>query len=127
MLKIAFLLVPVATLIINFHYCNLSANWAAKGNARAMLDQVEPDAIIFGWYLTAPPLEYLQVVEGQRPDVKVINRVFIGWNEMRQLIKRKIDVRPIYLVERDSALADEYKLVPLQGGGYKLEKRTNAP
>jgi hypothetical protein len=124
-LKAILFLAPVATLIINFHYCNLSANWAAKRNASAMLEQVEPDAIIFGWYLTAPTLEYLQVVEGQRPDVKVINRVFIGWSELRQLVRNKIDARPIYTIERDPALKAEYELAPLPGGGYKLEKKTD--
>jgi hypothetical protein len=124
-LKTIFFLVPITTLIINFRYCDLSDNWAAKENAQAMLDSAEPDAIILGWFLTAPPLEYLQVAEGQRPDVQVINRVFIGWNDLRRLIKQNIDVRPIYTIEGDPALVEEYEQVPLETGGYKLEKRTD--
>jgi hypothetical protein len=119
-----FLLIPLAALVINYRYCDLGDNWAAKEQADVVLEQVEPNAIVFGQSITASTLSYMQVVEGQRPDVQVINRVFIGWNELRQLIRREIDKRPIYMIEREAWLADEYRFVPLRTVGYKLEKRT---
>ena len=120
-----FLLIPLTALIVNYRYCDLSDNWGAKEQANAVLAQVEPNAIVVGQSITASTLNYMQIVEGRRLDVQVINRVFIGWRELRQLIKREIDQRPVYMIEKEAWLADEYRFVPLKTVGYELEKRTD--
>jgi hypothetical protein len=61
------------------------------------LQAAEPNALIFGWWDTVPVVEYLQLVEGQRPDVQAINRFLIAPNDVRELIERNLGQRPIYI------------------------------
>ncbi len=58
---------------------------------------VEPDAIVLGWWDTVPGVQYLQLVEGQRPDVLAINRFLISGDDMAQLIEENAAQRPIYI------------------------------
>jgi hypothetical protein len=53
--------------------------------------------MIFGWWETIPGVQYLQFVEGQRPDVLAINRFLISGEDMTALIEREAGHRPIYV------------------------------
>ncbi|MCA9977700.1 MAG: hypothetical protein KC413_18200, partial [Anaerolineales bacterium] len=85
----------------------------------------EPNAIIFGWWETVPGVQYLQLVEGQRPDVLVINRFLIGGNEMNQLILRELGQRPIYINNPSIELLRVAKVTPV-GPLYLLEPRDSS-
>ncbi|HSR31627.1 MAG TPA: hypothetical protein VLY63_13760, partial [Anaerolineae bacterium] len=63
----------------------------------AILRSVEPDALILGWWDTAPVVEYLQLVEDQRPDVQTINRFLIAREDMVRLVQREVLRRPVYI------------------------------
>jgi hypothetical protein len=39
---------------------------------------MDPGALFVGMWEHVPILEYLQVVEGRRPDVRLVNGVFVG-------------------------------------------------
>src|SRR6185436_17612435 len=75
----------------------LSQDWSARMRGEAILHDVQPHALIFGWWDTAPLIEYLQLVEGQRPDLQTINRFLISTDAMRQMIVREVTRRPVYI------------------------------
>lgn len=81
----------------NVSLVNLADEWQVRITAEAQLEQVEPNALIFGWWDTIPPLEYLQIVEGQRPDVRLINRFLIDHADMRAFIEQELPHRPVYI------------------------------
>jgi hypothetical protein len=87
----------MVALIWNWQLVDLSDDWSARTRGEAILDEVEPQALIFGFWHTVPLVEYLQLVEEQRPDVQAINRFLIAPEDMRHLIRREIMRRPIYL------------------------------
>jgi len=114
--------IVVMTFFLNFHYVDVSDDWRARALAEALLAEVQPGALVFGSWASAAPLHYLQLVEGQRPDVTVVNRFFIDHRDLEEWIQREIDTRPIYSAEYDPGLADKYSFVRL-GQAYRLVHR----
>jgi hypothetical protein len=81
----------------NWPLVNLSQDWSARRYGEAILEQVEPDALILGWWSTAPLIRYLQLVEGQRLDVQVVNRSMIDDEKLCLLLQQELDTtRPVY-------------------------------
>jgi hypothetical protein len=76
---------------------NLANDWSSRTRGELILSQAEPDAIILGWWDTVPVVEYLQLVEGQRPDVLAINRFLIRGDDMLALIEQEAGRRPVYI------------------------------
>lgn len=68
----------LAALFINFPLVNVSNDWSAREQGEYIFTALPEDAVFFGTWLDVPILEYLQRVEGQRPDVTTRNLVFIG-------------------------------------------------
>lgn len=81
----------------NWSLVDLSRDWSTRTQSEEIYSLVQDNALIFGWWDTAPPLQYLQLVEGQRPDVQVINRFLITPDDMRRLILREVTHRPVYV------------------------------
>lgn len=107
----------------NWRLVDLSGDWSTREQSEAVLHQVEPEALIFGWWNTIPGIQYLQLVEGQRPDVTAINRFMISPVDMNELIQREISRRPVYVdnvsvellpVTRTTAAGPFYRLEPLE-------------
>lgn len=94
----ALLTLPVLLAIIwNWPLVDLSDDWSTRAQSEAILQVVEPDALIFGWWDTIPGVQFLQLVEGRRPDVLAINRFLISGEDMNQLILQEIGRRPVYI------------------------------
>lgn len=93
------LMVGVVLLTVgwNWRLVNLSDDRSARERGEAILRSVEPDALILGWWDTAPVVEYLQLVEDQRPDVQTINRFLIAREDMVRLVQREVLRRPVYI------------------------------
>jgi hypothetical protein len=104
----------VVAITWNWRLVDLSDDWSTRTRAEAILHQAEPGALIFGWWGTVPAIQYLQLVEGQRPDVQAINRFLIPPNDMRELILRNLSQRPIYV---DSLLPDLAQSVTARRAG----------
>lgn len=83
---------------------DLSDDWSARRLGETILDTVEPDALILGYWDTVPVVEYLQLVEGRRPDVQAINRFLIAPQDARRLIEREVARRPVYVDRRPGGL-----------------------
>jgi hypothetical protein len=84
-------------IIWNWPLVDLSNDWSTREQSEAILRQVEPNALILGWWDTIPGIQYLQLVEGQRPDVTAVNRFLISGEDMNQLIWQEIGRRPVYV------------------------------
>ena len=50
-----------------------SADTSAGAWARAAMATVEPDAVILSWWSYSTPLWYVQLIEGLRPDVWIVD------------------------------------------------------
>jgi hypothetical protein len=106
----------------NWQLVDQSADWSTRLRGEKILGQVEPNALIFDWWDTVPIIQYLQLVEGQRPDVQAINRFLIDPQAMQRLIQREIAHRPIYIDQLPADLRYLVKAEPV-GPLYRLRPR----
>ncbi len=65
--------VLIVMLAFNYPRVDLSGNTIVRDYAEQRLDAVPPNALILGGWIDITPLEYLQVVEGRRPDVTLFD------------------------------------------------------
>jgi hypothetical protein len=126
-IKVSVMGAVLLAMIWNWRITDLSNDHSARDRGERILAIAENNSLIFGWWDTIPVIQYLQLVEGQHPDVKAINRFLIKDEDMLQAIQNEIDNRPIYIdsvskevlliarPEREHLL---YKLTPqIQIGG----------
>jgi len=114
-----FITTVLLALAWNWSRVDLSDDWSTRQQSEEILEQVRPNALVFGWWDTAPGLQYMQLVEGQRPDVMVINRFLIDSDEMNQLILSELGRRPIYINNPSIELLRVTKVTPV-GSLYHL-------
>ncbi|MBK8905261.1 MAG: DUF2723 domain-containing protein [Anaerolineaceae bacterium] len=107
---------------LNWSLVDRSADWSTREMAETILAEVEQDALVLGWWDTVPAVQYLQLVEGQRPDVQTINRFLIPGAAMEALILSQLDERPIYINNPSMTLLQQATAVPA-GPVYRLEPR----
>ena len=65
-------------LLFNYTHVDLSRDDSARRLGERILHGVKPRAVLLGTWKDVPIIEYLQIVEHQRPDVRVLNLVFLG-------------------------------------------------
>ncbi len=109
-------------LVWNWRLVDLSDDWSTRVRGDEILDEVEPNALVLGRWDTVPVIEYLQLVEGQRPDVQAVNRFMIAEDDMCRLIEQEVARRPIYI---DSPPAGLTRSVEAESIGplYRLRLR----
>lgn len=125
-LRAGIVIAVLFALLLNWSQVELSHDTSTRLRGERILKQVEPDALVFGWWETVPVVEYLQLVEGQRPDVNAINRFMISYENMETLIKGEISQRPIYMDAAPQELLSTLKLRATkekEGVLYRLEPR----
>lgn len=97
--------------------------WGARAYGEAALGAAAPEALILADWTLQAPLEYLQDVEGMRPDVLVV-----GTGDLREpqadFLRRACQDRPCYLADLHpyydlAAIGAEFALVP-EGVLYRL-------
>lgn len=108
--------------IWNWRRVDLSSDWSTRERSEAILNSVEENSLVFGWWETVPAIQYLQLVEGQRPDVLAINRFLIGGEDMNTLILAEIGQRPVYINNPSVTLLQATKITRV-GPLYRLEPR----
>jgi len=89
-------------------------------DARAWLDEtladLEPDAVVVSWWSYSTPLWYGTIVEGRRPDIRVVDdstRVNDGMGGVSDVVRAELGRRPVYLVREPAdmpQLEDEFVL-----------------
>jgi hypothetical protein len=112
----------VVVLVVNWPLVNVRTDTRARDRAEDAFALARPGAVIFGWWTSAPPMHYLQIVEEQRPDVLVINRFLIGAQEMYALIDRSLGQRAVYVMELDEGLVTQYRTEAI-GPMFELKPR----
>lgn len=122
LLRLGMALAVCAAIAWNWNRVDKSDDWSTREQSEAILALVEPDALIFGWWDTVPGLQYLQLVEGQRPDVEVINRFLISGEDMNQLILSELERRPVYINNPSISLLRQARATPI-GSLYLLQPR----
>ena len=109
-------------LIGNWSRVDRSDDWSTREQSTAILQRAQPNALIFGWWDTVPAVQYMQMVEGQRSDVTVINRFLISGADMNQLILSELGRRPIYIDNPSVDLLRQARVTTV-GPLYLLEPR----
>ena len=112
----------VVAIGLNWGLVDRSDDWSPREMAETILQEVDPNALVLGWWDTVPAVQFLQLVEGQRPDVQAINRFLISGEAMEQLVLSQMDSRPIYINNPSMTLLQHASAIPL-GSVYKLEPR----
>jgi hypothetical protein len=112
----------VTSVALTWSRVDLSGDRSTRDKSERILMTVEPDALIFGWWDTIPGVEYLQYVEGWRPDVTAINRFLIEGEDMERLILREMNNRPIYVDSTSAEILREARTTRV-GPLTRLEPR----
>ena len=83
---------------------------------------VEPNAAILSWWSYSTPLWYAQRVQGERPDVAIIDdrtRLDENLGGLTETIDANLGTRPVYVIRADprevKLLADRYELDYIDG------------
>jgi len=97
----------------NWPLVDLSDDWSTRERGEKILEIAGPDALIIGWWGTVPVVEYLQLVEGQRPDIQTINRFLIRKEDLLVLVDRDVDRRPVFIDEPLDELPGSVEAVPV--------------
>jgi hypothetical protein len=92
----------------NVRWTNHSDRWQWRDLAEQVLAQMEPNAVIASQWSPAVVFEYLQLVEGQRPDVLLINRSRYSVAQFYHFWKQGQDVTTSLLAidEKETSLLD---------------------
>ncbi len=96
-LKITLIGSVLAALAWNWKAVDLSNDYTTRERGEAILAAAAPEALVLGWWDTVPVIQYLQLVEGKRPDITPMNLFLIDRNELRALVLAQLGQRPIYL------------------------------
>jgi len=108
----------VVVAVVNWPVVDRSHDWSARDRGEFILRTVEPGAVVAGYFHTVPVVQYLQLVEGMRPDVIPINRFLIHPPDLLVFLRHEAERRPVY-VDRVSARMVGYEIVPA-GPLYRL-------
>ena len=100
---IVILSVIVAT-VWNWPLVNQNDRWDIRWEAEKRLSNLPQNSAVIGYWDTIPVMEYLQKVEGFRPDVLLINRFLVPNEVYSPLIMELSSQRPLYLAFRPSSL-----------------------
>jgi hypothetical protein len=109
----------------NWGIVDMSDDWSTRLRGEAILARAETGGLVFGWWDTVPVVQYLQLVEGQRPDIKAVNRFLIRGSDLEYVINKEVQNRPIYIDSFPKNLATQLIAKPV-GPIYRLEVRSNA-
>lgn len=108
------LIIIVIGVLLNWSSVSLQNNRRVYDFSAQLLRVVEPSAVIVNHWVTSSVFDYLQIVEGQRPDVTVFNIDFFllgaqqgcgeesGANALRAWfawLDHQVDLRPLCFVE----------------------------
>jgi hypothetical protein len=65
---------PAVLLVVNFPLLDLSAECSVRVRAERLMAEIPANAVVLGHWWDIVPLQYLQIVENQRPDLTLRNQ-----------------------------------------------------
>jgi len=89
----------VLSAVVNWPMVDRSQDWSTRERGEYILRTVEPNALVAGYFHTVPVIQYLQLVEGKRPDVVTINRLLIHPPHLIAFLRQQAERRPVYVDE----------------------------
>jgi 4-amino-4-deoxy-L-arabinose transferase-like glycosyltransferase len=103
----------------------------------AVLEEVEPDAMIVSWWSYSTPLWYAQQIEHRRQDIAIVDdrtRLDENLGDLTTVIDRNLSVRPVYAIRIDQnemrTLRERYNVTPLAspiaGNVYRITPRVTS-
>ncbi|HLF55893.1 MAG TPA: DUF2723 domain-containing protein [Thermoanaerobaculia bacterium] len=81
----------------NFPLVDQSRDDSARRLGEIVLARMEPGAMLVGGWGTVPVVQYLQLVEGRRPDVQAVNSLIVVPGELGALLRRQAARRAVYV------------------------------
>jgi hypothetical protein len=124
----------------NWNYSNRRDDAYAYSFAQQVMANVEENALILAQWTSATPLEYLQIVEGQRPDVQILDRGLLALGvrdriaqlefprtpDYETIVQSHIDEalqsRPVYVIEEDPIIMKHYCLEKTDPSIYRVKE-----
>ncbi len=126
-LKLTVFALPLALLVINSSYADVSNFYVPGELARARLRSVEQDAIYLARWGAAEAMQYQQVVNRYRTDVDVINLFFMHPGNLEEFIEYAIgNNRPVYAAFEIPGLEDRFEISKVDHG-YQMELKGKKP
>jgi hypothetical protein len=119
---VATLLLPAAALAVNAPLVSLHNEHRPRQTAEAFLAKVPQGAVVYGPFLDIAPFQYLQEVEGQRTDVRLVNAWTVDSRFLLALADANVGVRPFLITQDEPALRRRYTLAPV-GTGFEVRAR----
>jgi hypothetical protein len=95
---------PATALITGYDGHDLSHNRDADRWVRRVYDALPQDAVVISWWSYSTPLWYHRWIDGDRPDVKIIDERNIlddGYGTTDAAIRAFLGRRPVYVVPTD--------------------------
>ena len=86
-----------------------SSDVRARDWSRWVLDTVDEDAVIVSWWSYSTPLWYRTLVDGERPDIWVLDdrdRLDEGLGSIDDVLWANVGQRPVYLVRYANEIAE---------------------
>ncbi len=88
----AVVLLTMVQVLTNQRWTDHRDRWQWRASAEQVLNQIEPNAVLASQWSPAVVFEYLQLVEGQRPDVLIFNRSRYSVAQYYHLWQQGLDV-----------------------------------
>ena len=114
------LALPLAALVVNFDYADVSSEREISQRYATILEDLEPNALYVGWWPDTAPMVYLQQVEGRRRDVSVVDRYLISREDEAVLVDQARFHRPVYVFGHIPPLTPPFSLIPFWHGNRVL-------
>jgi hypothetical protein len=118
--RFALTALPLIMLIINFPLLDASRDTTVRDYAQTLIKGLPTNATVFGVWWDIAPLQYLQIVEKQRPDLKLINIFLFDKKKLADYVDMRVndpDQYPDATIFLSDALSNldltRYSLFPL--------------
>ncbi|HXK33287.1 MAG TPA: DUF2723 domain-containing protein [Dehalococcoidia bacterium] len=119
--SVAVLALPLLLVAVNWSRVTLHEERGIRADAEAFFALVPQDAIVYGPFWDLAPLTYLQEVEGQRTDVRLVNNWTSDDRLLVAMAEANVGARPFFVTRHFIALQEDYVLRALPDKqGYEV-------
>jgi hypothetical protein len=112
-----FAALPLLALFSNFSSVDLSRDTSVRDHAQAVMDALPENAVVAGYWSDITPLQYLQFVEGQRPDIKIYDLFMFSPTDFHTFVENLSETGQTPIVLTNTAIMDvpdtSYKIQPI--------------
>lgn len=115
----AALALPLLALAVNFGLVSLHGERRPRTDAERVFASVPEGAIVYGSFQDTAPLQYLQAVEGERRDLRIVNGWTVDSGFLLTLARANVGKTPLFVIQDEPSLRREYRLVKT-GAAYEV-------